>query len=64
MLSGCASQQIPIAPQQCPQINLAPLRITPIPEPLATKSARDAGDYILQLKAAIQQCNADKEAVR
>jgi len=45
----------------CPLVNHAPLRITPIPEPLATDTVGDLLDYTLMLQGAIKQCNIDKE---
>lgn len=54
---------MPVPPQVCPVINTSRLEPTPIPEPVNAVTARDAGDYILQLHEAIAQCNLDKLSV-
>jgi len=60
MLTGCSSKEVRVV-NDCPLVNHAPLRITPIPEPLATETVGDLLDYTLMLQGAIKQCNIDKE---
>ena len=63
-LFGCHSIQTIPEPQECLIINEAPLRETPIPQCVGARTARDAGDCILQHRAAIRQCNSDKVNVK